>query len=161
MTEPNNYDLLIIYVIAISALLFCLALTVLIIQIILNNKCKNKMIELSKHKMHISAQIDKSIPDLLEFIIQESFEDYIATTLIPLDEGYINSDREKEIRNDLVNVITDRISPVALEKIAIFYNENNIAKIMADKIYISVMAYVVEHNKPWASNSIQTSNKNE
>ena len=159
MTNPNN--LLIIYVIAISAFLICATLTVLIIQIILNNKCKNKMIELSKHKMHISAQIDKSIPDLLEFIIQESFEDYIATTLIPLNEGYINSDREKEIRNDLVSIITDRISPVALEKIAIFYNENNIAKIMADKIYISVMAYVVEHNKPWTANNAQIGNKNE
>ena len=108
------------------------------------------MIQQSEHRLHISAQIDKTIPELLEYIIQESFRDYEATTLVPLNEDYINEEREKEIRAELVNIVGERISPITLEKIAIFYNEDNIAKVIADKIYITVMTYVVEHNSKWS-----------
>lgn len=127
-----------------------MALAALIIQLVLNYKYRKIMIQQSKHRLHISAQIDKTIPELLEYIIQESFRDYEATTLVPLNEDYINEEREKEIRAELVNIVGERISPIALEKIAIFYNEGNIAKVIADKIYITVMTYVVEHNSKWS-----------
>jgi len=127
-----------------------MALAALIIQLVLNYKYRKIMIQQSEHRLHISAQIDKTIPELLEYIIQESFRDYEATTLVPLNEDYINEEREKEIRAELVNIVGERISPIALEKIAIFYNEGNIAKVIADKIYITVMTYVVEHNSKWS-----------
>ena len=127
-----------------------MALAALIIQLVLNYKYRKIMIQQSEHRLHISAQIDKTIPELLEYIIQESFRDYEATTLVPLNEDYINEEREKEIRAELVNIVGERISPIALEKIAIFYNEDNIAKVIADKIYITVMTYVVEHNSKWS-----------
>lgn len=127
-----------------------MALAALIIQLVLNYKYRKIMIQQSEHRLHISAQIDKTIPELLEYIIQESFRDYEATTLVPLNEDYINEEREKEIRAELVNIVGERISPITLEKIAIFYNEDNIAKVIADKIYITVMTYVVEHNSKWS-----------
>lgn len=127
-----------------------MALAALIIQLVLNYKYRKIMIQQSEHRLHISAQIDKTIPELLEYIIQESFRDYEATTLVPLNEDYINEEREKEIRAELVNIVGERISPITLEKIAIFYNEGNIAKVIADKIYITVMTYVVEHNSKWS-----------
>ena len=127
-----------------------MALAALIIQLVLNYKYRKIIIQQSEHRLHISAQIDKTIPELLEYIIQESFRDYKATTLVPLNEDYINEEREKEIRAELVNIVGERISPIALEKIAIFYNEGNIAKVIADKIYITVMTYVVEHNSKWS-----------
>lgn len=127
-----------------------MALAALIIQLVLNYKYRKIMIQQSEHRLHISTQIDKTIPELLEYIIQESFRDYEATTLVPLNEDYINEEREKEIRAELVNIVGERISPIALEKIAIFYNEGNIAKVIADKIYITVMTYVVEHNSKWS-----------
>ena len=107
------------------------------------------MVKQSEHRLNVSAQIDKTIPELLELIIQESFKDYEATTLVPLDEAYINEEREKEIRSELVEIVGARISPAALEKISLFYNQDNIARVIADKIYITVMTYVVEHNSRW------------
>ena len=149
VAEPNHY-LFITYIIIIVGVIMAMALAALIIQLVLNYKYRKIMIQQSEHRLHISAQIDKTIPELLEYIIQESFRDYEATTLVPLNEDYINEEREKEIRAELVNIVGERISPIALEKIAIFYNEGNIAKVIADKIYITVMTYVVEHNSKWS-----------
>ncbi len=148
MAEPN-YHHLIVYIVAITGVIVCMALAALIVQLFLNYKYRKIMLKQSEHRLHISTHIDKTIPELLEYIIQESFRDYEVTTLVPLNEEYINEEREKEIRSELVSIVGERISPVALEKIAIFYNEDNIAKVIADKIYITVMNYVVEHNSKW------------
>lgn len=148
MAEPN-YHLLIVYIVAITGGIMMMVLAAFIVQLVLNYKYRKIMLKQSEHRLHISTQIDKTIPELLEYIIQESFRDYEATTLVPLNEDYINEEREKEIRSELVSIVGERISPVALEKIAIFYNENNIAQVIADKIYITVMTYVVNHNAKW------------
>lgn len=148
VAEPNH-QLFITYIVAITGVIMCMVLAAFIIQMVLNYKYRKIMLEQTEHKLHISAQIDKTIPELLEYIIQESFRDYEVTTLVPLNEEYINEEREKEIRSELVNIVGERISPVALEKISIFYNEENIARVIADKIYITVMNYVVEHNSKW------------
>ena len=82
----------------------------------------------------------------MHLIIKESFDDYKVKSLLPLQEGIINSAREEEIRNTLVSIVSTRISSAALDKLSLFYNRNNIASIIADKIYITVMNYVVDHN---------------
>ena len=61
--------------------------------------------------------------------------------------GYIDSDKEDDIRRGLAEMVTSRISNNALEKLSQFYNIANIADIIADKIYITGMSYVVDHNK--------------
>ena len=65
---------------------------------------------------------------------------------------FISDEREKKIREDLVEIVTDRLSPATLDKIGLFYNVREIDKIIADKIYITVMNYRVEHNTPYANN---------
>lgn len=111
-----------------------------------NNKHRKKIEELTLYQIHTSSNIDSSIPEILDLIIQESFTDYQVKYLAPLDEGFINEEREIEIRKDIVEMVTSRISNAALSKISLFYNINNIADILADKIYIMVMNYVTEHN---------------
>ena len=68
---------------------------------------------------------------------------------INLNEGFINSDREAEIRGEVINLVSSRISNAALDKVSLFYNVTNIADILADKIYIAVMNYVINHNQPF------------
>lgn len=149
MAEPTNYHQLIIYITAITGVIMFMVLAAFIVQLVLNYRYRKIMVKQSEHRLNVSAQIDKTIPELLELIIQESFKDYEATTLVPLDEAYINEEREKEIRSELVEIVGARISPAALEKISLFYNQDNIARVIADKIYITVMTYVVEHNSRW------------
>lgn len=115
--------------------------------IYLNHKHKKHIEDITMYQIHTSAQIDSSIPEILDLIIQESFTDYQVKYLTPANDGYINSEREAEIRKELVAVVTSRISSAAIDKISLFYNIKNIADIIADKIYILVMNYVIDHNE--------------
>lgn len=116
-----------------------------------SNKHKSRIEEIMIYQINTQATIDKTIPEILDLIIQESFTDYQVKFLAPLNEGYINSDREAEIRKDLVDLVTGRISSATLDKLSLFYNIQNIANILADKIYITVMKYVSDHNAAFMS----------
>lgn len=107
---------------------------------------RKRLEDLTLYQINTSAKIDESIPEILSLIINECFEDYQVKTLLPLDEGHINSTREAIIRKELVEMVSNRISSAAFDKLSLYYNINNIANIMADKIYITVMNYVINHN---------------
>lgn len=133
----------------ILSLFLIAAVALSIIAVVLSNIHKNKLEELSLYQIHVQATIDESIPEVLDLVIRESFSDYQLKSLYPLNEGYINSDREAEIRSELIALVSSRISNAALDKISLFYNITNIADVIADKIYIAVMNYVIEHNRPF------------
>ena len=134
--------------ICLALIIVCLlSLTAIVIyNIYSNNRHRKKIEELTEYNIHTSANIDMSIPEILNLIIQDCFTDYKVKTLLPLQEGYINSTREDQIRQALVEMVSGRISNAALDKLSLFYNIKNIAAIIADKIYITVMQYVIEHN---------------
>ena len=141
----NNYNITIM--ITMLAIFIVAMIILSIVVIVTNEKHKKKIEEISLYQINTSANIDASIPHILEIIIEESFADYQVKSLVPLNEGFINTDREAEIRKELVNLVSSRISNAALDKLSLYYNIKNIADIMADKIYILIMNYVIEHNK--------------
>lgn len=104
------------------------------------------LIKLTRYATNVQATIDDSIPELLSKIIDDAFTDYQIMKLIPLNEGYITDEREKEIRDGLVEIVSNRISPMAVDKLSLFYNTANLSNILADKIYIKVMDYSINHN---------------
>lgn len=136
--------LVVIYIMAGIFIPAALALFALVIYS--NNKHRKKLEEITLYQINVSATIDQSIPEILDLIIQESFTDYQVKYLAPMNEGFINEEREAAIRKDLVQMVSLRISNAALDKLSLFYNIKNIADIIADKIYICVMNYVTEHN---------------
>ena len=116
-----------------------------------NIKYKEAVLNLSKYQINTSAQIDDAIPGFLALIIDECFNDYKIKELIGSEDEYINSERESEIRKGLTSLVTQRISNAALDKLSLFYNISEIAEILADKIYITVMNYVIEHNTKFSN----------
>ena len=131
----------------IMAGVFLAAILILFgVVIYINNKHRKRLEEITIYQIHTTSKIDQSIPEILDLIIRESFADYQVKYLLPLDEKYISSEREGQIRKDLANLVTTRISNATMDKISLFYNIANIADIIADKIYILVMNYVTEHN---------------
>jgi len=96
---------------------------------------------------NINTNIDQTIPAILELIINDCFTDYQLMILIPKNELYITDEREKEIRHDLISKVAERLSKESLDRLSLFYNIRNIDKIIADKIYIIVMNYVISHNR--------------
>ena len=117
-----------------------------IIVVITNIRYKKKLLEISMYQINTSAQIDGSIPEILSLVIDECFNDYKIKELLPVQDEYINSEKEAEIRKGLTSMVTHRISNAALDKLSLFYNITDIAEILADKIYITVMNYVLNHN---------------
>lgn len=133
--------------VTIMLALFLLAVLVLtVVVIVTSNNHKKRIEEITLYQINTSAIIDESIPQILDLIIQESFNDYQIKSLISLGEEHINSNKEAEIRKELTRIVTGRISNAALDKLSLFYNIANIADIMADKIYIMVMNFVIDHN---------------
>ena len=107
---------------------------------------RKEMLNVSQYTANTQAIIDDSIPLLLNSVIDECFTDYKVLVLEPRQEGYISNEREDEIRKDLISKIVERLSPMSLDKLSLRYNINNIDRIIADKVYIVVTNYVVEHN---------------
>lgn len=139
-----NYNLIVLASIMVIFITILSSLSIVVI--VSNNKYRKCLEKLSYYQINTAAKIDQSIPELLELIINESFRDYQIMNLDNLNEYYINSDREAQIRKELVTLVTNRISNASLDKLSLFYNLENIANILADKIYIVVMDYVVSHN---------------
>ena len=127
-------------------LLALFAVIVAIYAIKTNSKDKQRLIEASTSTVNKQAVIDETIPRILDLIITECFEDYKLLVLIPKNEFHINDKREDEIRRDLAEKVETRLSPVAVDKLSLYYNINNLDKIIGEKIYISVMSYVIEVN---------------
>lgn len=137
-----DYKLALIVIVSIFMVSILVLCTVVIV---LNNNNRKSLEKLSLYQINTSSVIDSSIPEILNLIIQESFIDYQVKNVVA-NEGFINSERETEIRNDLVSLVTSRISNAVLDKLSLFYNIENIADIIADKIYITVMNFVANHN---------------
>lgn len=144
--QPYDHTSILAFIILILFCMVCLiGLTIYIVHS--NNKHRKRLEEITMYNIHVSANIDQSIPAILEAIIQDCFTDYKIKVLIPMHEGVLNSQREAEIRQALVSMVTSRMSTAALNKISLFYNLSNIGAILSDKIYILVMNYVIEHNR--------------
>lgn len=143
MLEHNYY----IAVLACSILLIGGILILAGISIHNTRKNQQAVQEIMKYQINVNASIDRSIPEILDLVIMDCFNDYKIKFLEPIEHGFITAEREIEIRKELVSIVTGRISEATLDKLSLFYNINSIADILADKIYICVMNYVVDHNK--------------
>lgn len=149
----------------IELTILCIALSVFLIGLLVmfflfwksNRKHQKELMELGRYSTNVQALIDKNIPTLLHDIIDDCFRDYNIMVLIPRNELYITDEREREIRNDLVQKVVNRISPMALDKLSLFYNVHKIDEIIADKVYITVMNYVVEHNAVISDEALRNS----
>lgn len=135
----------------IAIIMSCIIITVavliatLIWGIMLNNKHNMKLEELERYKLHLQTKVN-DIPTMLEDLINESFIDYNAKYLASYT-AYITEEKEKEIRTELIDVILARMSDVVLEKLYTYYNPKEIGSILADKIYILVSEYTIQHNE--------------
>ena len=112
---------------------------------VIDTYLKNKN-EIFRYQVDTQHKSDKSASQILEDFIGQCFAEYQIIVLIPKQELYINSDREKEICTDLGNMISKYISPHLINVLSQEYNTDMLHDIIADKIYIIVTNYVINHN---------------
>lgn len=113
---------------------------------VVKNYLKSK-IALQEHRLNIESNIDESINEQLDGIIQEIFNTYIVFNIAYKNIKYINSEMEKDIIYAVKELVKNRLSPAMLSKLSMYYNTTAIGEIISEKIHLIVMNYVVENNE--------------
>lgn len=132
------YVLVIVLAIAVFA--------ILMYALHLSDKYKEKLLNTSLYEVNTRTSIDNAIPNTLSSFIEDCFTDYQIMVLFPRNELYITDEREQEIIMDLAAKVTERMSPNFKQKLYQYYNPETFDKVLADKIYISVLNYCLGVN---------------
>lgn len=111
---------------------------------------KKALLALKRYEINVSTfPFGENITEILNEFIDECFQEYRIKQLVPDRDGmpeYITDEREKEIRDELVKIVSSRLSPVLMERLSLYYRADHIGSVIADKIYLTVMNYVIETN---------------
>ena len=82
--QPYDHMSILAFMILILICMICL-IGLIIYIVHSNNKHRKKLEEITMYNIHVSANIDQSIPAVLEAIIQDCFTDYKIKVLIPMN----------------------------------------------------------------------------
>ena len=135
-----------------TALLFC-ALTVVVIvvlgiaMIVVYHIHKKELERLTSYEINVGATIDEEIPNILEKFVNNIFTDYRLKFLeVQYMDMYISDDHQQAIYRDFADICGKRLSPAMMDKLSLFWKREAITEVLADKIYLTVVVYVAEHN---------------
>lgn len=90
--------------------------------------------------------IDDSALKMLDSLINEIIEEYVILELRPKNVFYINNNIESEMREYIVDQITERMPVLLMKKLEYVCNPNHIGELIGKRVYMSVMNYVLEFN---------------
>lgn len=127
--------------------LICILIIIYIVVKIVKNisdaRCNVKEVNLEKYNIELNSELDKEALSTLDGIIYEAFDNYLMIH-IKLQEEIINAKLEKKIRDDLIEKISNELSPILVTKLSAYYNTNSIGGIIAEKVYKLVMEFALK-----------------
>lgn len=135
-----NFNFLIAF--AIVFLAICIYAGVVIYLWNNHRKETNRLLE---YQINISTELTDSMPELIDRIVQETFKEYSLLNL-EYKQDYINEEQEGNILKEVSTLVSNRISPALLSKFSLYYNLDHISDIIGNKIYLTVMGYVMDKN---------------
>lgn len=111
-----------------------------------NSKEKNRIQEFSTTA---NLPIDHTIGEKLDKFISDNLTEYLVLNIHIMENNqYINEELETEIRNGFTTYLSDRISPIFMQQLSLYYNIDNIHQVIGNKIYIAITNYVAAMNAP-------------
>lgn len=140
----NLQTLIIIGIILILVLVFDIVITRLFDKWI---KFKYAELELKKYDIETHLNVTDDIETRLDTVIESCFQEYSLMNLIYKTNWYITEEEEINISKEICSLVSNRISPVMLKQLALYYNEDAIYDIIAKRVYFKVTTFVIEHNK--------------
>ena len=108
---------------------------------------KNEELELKRYDIDVHLNVTDSIEERLDAVIESCFQEYSLMNLIYKTDWYIKENEEIQINKDICALVSERISPVVLKQLALYYKEDAIPDIIAKRVYFKVTNFVIEHNK--------------
>ena len=110
-------------------------------------KLKYDALELKKYDIDTHLNVTDNIETRLDTVIESCFQEYSLMNLIYKTNWYIKEEEEIQISKDICSLVSDRISPVMLKQLELYYNEDAIYDVIAKRVYFKVTNFVIEHNK--------------
>ena len=110
-------------------------------------KFKYDELELKKYDIDTHLNVTDNIETRLDTVIESCFQEYSLMNLIYKTNWYIKEEEEIQISKDICSLVTDRISPVMLKQLELYYNQDAIYDVIAKRVYFKVTNFVIEHNK--------------
>ena len=104
---------------------------------------KNKI---ESDKLIKDTQIDNTIIENLDMLIKDVIEEYVIFELKPKNIYYITNNIEAEMREYIVNEITERLPVLLMQKLEFICNSEHIGDLIGTRVYMAVMNYVLEFN---------------
>ena len=104
-------------------------------------------LELKKYDIDLHLNITDNIETRLDSVIESCFQEYSLMNLVYKTDWYIKEQEEIQISKDICGMVSNRISPVMLKQLSLYYNEDAIYDIIAKRVYFKVTNFVIEHNK--------------
>ena len=59
----------------------------------------------------------------------------------------MSMDNKLKITKDIAHLVAERMSPIVMQKLTLYYNEDAISDIISKRISFRVTNFVIEHNK--------------
>ena len=133
-------------------ILFCMIMCVVFFIFIFNVvdrifEYKEEKLEIEKHRIRLETELSTDLDSVLDQIINNCFNEYKVMELIIKPDWYIKENEEIQISKDICALVSDRISPVMIKQLSLYYNEEAIFDIIAKRVYFKVTNFVIEHNK--------------
>lgn len=134
-------------------MLYFIAFLIIIIGIFFI-KFTNDFIMIEKEKNNIkSFEVNVTTPndneaiESLNRLIDDALSDWIILNRGYKQDDYINSEEEKRITKAIGELVNSRISPILLDKLSFYYSSESLPEVIATKVYIKVLNYVIAVNK--------------
>ena len=130
-------------------------------------KLAKKSIEIKYQKNKIESDrlikdttIDNSAIESLDTLIQDILEEYVILQMKPKvrDIYYINNNMETEMREYIVEEVSNRIPVLLMKKLEYICNPDYLGDLIGKRVYMAVMNYVLEFNTN--GNNVTSSTKN-
>lgn len=126
-----------------------ITILIIIIKILLQ---RDKKLKIEKYRIDVEYS-DDNIENKLDFIIDSVFDEYRLYNLDFRDESYIKEMEEKEIIIDICNLVLERLSPIFISRLCVYFNKDSLGKIIATKISTKVMEYRIKNNISMSNNN--------
>lgn len=104
-------------------------------------------LDLRQYDIDTHLNVTDDIEKRLDTVIESCFQEYSLMNLIYKTDWYIVEDEEIQISKDICALVSDRISPVMMKQLSLYYNKEAILDIIAKRVYFKVTNFVIEHNK--------------
>ena len=108
---------------------------------------ESKKLEFEKRKLDLEMEIDEMSFGLLDIFIQKCIDNYLVMNPKYGEMVYINSEEQTNLNKGVNKKVVDEMSESFYNRLTVIYEIDKLASIIAERVYIRTMYYIVEKNK--------------